>query len=97
MVVSVSSPVVLQHIDRTWLGSKYQTLSTWYVLSCDTDSGSDRVLMCLLNTVVSAAIDGCNYTRRDSDVSFFDTFCISSGHVSFSLIHIQFFSTLTVL
>jgi hypothetical protein len=74
----------LQYIDRTWLGPKYQTPSTLYVLSCATDGGSDWFLMCPLNTAVFVAIDGRNNNRCDSNVSLFRTFCISSGHVSSS-------------
>jgi hypothetical protein len=42
-----------------------------------------------LNTVVLGAVDGCNNNRCDSDVSFFDTFCISAGHVRYSPIPSQ--------
>ena len=38
----------------------------------------------LLNTAVLGALDSCNNYRCDSDVSFFDTFCISPGRVSYS-------------
>jgi hypothetical protein len=89
--------LALQHIDRTWLGSKYQSLSTWYVLSGAADGGRDCVLMRLLNTVVFGAIDGCNNNRCDSDVSRFDIFCISPGLVSLSPIPSQIFLTLTIL
>jgi hypothetical protein len=66
--------------------------------SCATDHGRDSDFICLLNTVVFIAIDGCNYNRCHSDVSFFDKFCISSGHdVRYSPIFSQIFSTLTVL
>ena len=53
--------------------------------------------MRLLNAVVFIASDGYNNDRRDSDVSLFDTFCISPGLVSFSPIPNKIFSTLTVL
>ncbi len=68
------SCLALQHIDRTWLGFNYQTLSTWYVLSCATDGGSKQFLMCLLNTVVLTSLDARINSRCDSDASLSDTF-----------------------
>jgi len=53
--------------------------------------------LCLLNTVIFGAIDGCNNNRCDSDVSFIDTFCISPRHVRYSPIPSLIFSTLTFL
>ena len=53
--------------------------------------------MCLLNAVVFSASDGINNNRRNSDVSLFDTFCISPRVVGFSPISNQIFSTLTIL
>ena len=53
--------------------------------------------MCFLNTVVCGAIVYYISNRRDSDVSLFDTFCISPELVSFSYIPSQIFSTLNVL
>ncbi len=69
----------LQHIDQTWPGSKCQTLTTLYVLSCAAYGGSDWFLMSHLHTVVFASRNGCNNNRSDSDVSHSDTLCFSSS------------------
>jgi hypothetical protein len=70
--------LALQHVNQTWPCLKYQTPSTWYVLSCATTDGRiDWLLMRLLNAVVFGAIVGCNNNRCDSDLSLFGPFCIS--------------------
>ena len=48
--------------------------------------------MCLSITAILGTIDGYNNNRCDSDISFFDTFCIFDGQVNFSLFLIKFSS-----